>query len=989
MRFVRATAGVTYDATNHLLLWSVPKLDSTSTLTLDVTVAFPDTISSPRVSVNRVSMTSDAAPRLSAQARTDVLIPAKLRIWKVASVGKAVPGDTLAYMVSVQNVAGIRADSIVISDQLPAQVRYLGSSPAGIFDPASGILTWRLDSLPSGARVDLRLTALVGKDLPAGEYSFTNIAGVRWFGGQSSSYLDAQSSANVNLLVPFLTVHKQAIRRIVEIGDAALYAVVVSNASPVTIAYNVELDDITPLAFHYIRGSAFRNSVKFADPAGSKELRWKVADSLVPGQSVTLTYRLMVGAGALDGNGVNTARVHGTTPGGVAIASDISSDRVEIREGVFTDHGLVVGKVFYDDNENAYQDPGEDGIKGVELLTEDGTRVVTGDDGKYSLPDVAPGEHVIRVRQASLPEGAELLLGYGEFAQEPSSRFVKVPESGIARVDFYVRRAVVRKVSVSHEVAKFGPLQVRRLTEPKNILFVKDEESTPIRLQGTQFETGKAILKPAGFPTLKAVADLAREFQNQMIAISGHTDSLPIKTKDFPSNQLLSEARANAVKSYLVEKEHIDPARIRTLGFGETAPVASNATKAGRAQNRRVEITMTGTKDVFENYFRTVEFRIPLRYEGAVPLRQIGITDRLDTALHFVAGSGRIGSSPSVPKVGDNTLTWTVDGIGTSYDGILSYQATVSMPKETSVRARSSSSVTYETAAGRMEIAGEAATVTVVGRMTREKPLDFTLSGVLFEAGKAILKAEAANALKNAAEVLKNFPNATATVEGFTDSRPISTREFPSNVDLSNARAKSVIEMLVSQFGIARNRLSAYGWGELKPVMPNTTERGRAANRRVQVRIYKAKAADESSREGEIDSSAAVVERVEGSGSDLRFDTPATGGQGDRLIVGVTVRRDRDPLTVSAVLVDSLAEGLSPVRGSVSLTRGLDSIWTDGSKIYARLAVGDSVAAYRYVIDVKQAGTLSSVDHSVEIIRTQRSGYEIVDRFRLALMNVK
>ena len=56
-------------------------------------------------------------------------------------------------------------------------------------------------------------------------------------------------------------------------------------------------------------------------------------------------------------------------------------------------------------------------------------------------------------------------------------------------------------------------------------------------------------------PTLRAVADYAREYPDQVLAISGHTDASPIHTKEFPSNQELSEARAEAVKAYLVTDE--------------------------------------------------------------------------------------------------------------------------------------------------------------------------------------------------------------------------------------------------------------------------------------------------------------------------------------------------------------------------------------------------------------------------------------------------
>ena len=94
-------------------------------------------------------------------------------------------------------------------------------------------------------------------------------------------------------------------------------------------------------------------------------------------------------------------------------------EQVQIQQGVFSDRGLIVGKVFYDDNQNRYQDSGEAGLKGIELMMEDGTRIITGDDGKYSVPDIAAGDHVIRLREYTLPKGDQLELGWSNLPAKP------------------------------------------------------------------------------------------------------------------------------------------------------------------------------------------------------------------------------------------------------------------------------------------------------------------------------------------------------------------------------------------------------------------------------------------------------------------------------------------------------------------------------------------------------------------------------------------
>jgi OOP family OmpA-OmpF porin len=102
---------------------------------------------------------------------------------------------------------------------------------------------------------------------------------------------------------------------------------------------------------------------------------------------------------------------------------------------------------------------------------------------------------------------------------------------------------------------------------------------------GALFDVNKADLKPAGKSELDALAAKLKDAQIDQITVTGHTDSSGSKQL----NQSLSENRAEAVKAYLVSKG-LDGSRIDTKGAGDTQPVASNNTAAGRAQNRRVEI---------------------------------------------------------------------------------------------------------------------------------------------------------------------------------------------------------------------------------------------------------------------------------------------------------------------------------------------------------------------------------------------------------------
>lgn len=104
-------------------------------------------------------------------------------------------------------------------------------------------------------------------------------------------------------------------------------------------------------------------------------------------------------------------------------------------------------------------------------------------------------------------------------------------------------------------------------------------------------------------------------------------------------------------------------------------------------------------------------------------------------------------------------------------------------------------------------------------------------SDVLFASGSATLSAPARDAIEQLASALRELPN-ELRVEGHTDADPIASALFPSNWELSGARAASVIRLLEDR-GVDPRRMAAVGFGEKRPVADNATPEGRAANRRV------------------------------------------------------------------------------------------------------------------------------------------------------------
>ena len=121
-------------------------------------------------------------------------------------------------------------------------------------------------------------------------------------------------------------------------------------------------------------------------------------------------------------------------------------------------------------------------------------------------------------------------------------------------------------------------------------------------MQGIQFETGKADIKPASYPLLNQIANAFIDNPTWQIEVQGHTDN--VGKADY--NQTLSENRAKAVKDYLV-KAGVPESRMTSHGYGLTMPIADNKTAAGRKQNRRVEFVISFEEVTYETVKTIVE----------------------------------------------------------------------------------------------------------------------------------------------------------------------------------------------------------------------------------------------------------------------------------------------------------------------------------------------------------------------------------------------
>jgi chemotaxis protein MotB len=117
---------------------------------------------------------------------------------------------------------------------------------------------------------------------------------------------------------------------------------------------------------------------------------------------------------------------------------------------------------------------------------------------------------------------------------------------------------------------------------------------------------------------------------------------------------------------------------------------------------------------------------------------------------------------------------------------------------------------------------------------------------LFFDSGRAALKDQGKEVLKRVGEVLKGYDNKVIRVVGHTDNVPISTSQFPSNWELSAARATTVVRFLQGA-GVPPERMTASGRGEFSPIAPNDDADGRRKNRRIEITLVDRNLAQELS----------------------------------------------------------------------------------------------------------------------------------------------
>ena len=208
----------------------------------------------------------------------------------------------------------------------------------------------------------------------------------------------------------------------------------------------------------------------------------------------------------------------------------------------------------------------------------------------YTMEDVVLW-HQSELKSINQPLGAELPFNEANekvvLSMRNAIEQLKLAETKYQKqLQSSEQKSLVMQQQDSESKAKFEKVQAMFTGTEANVY--RQRQNVLISAHGFQFPSGQSEIQTVNFPLMNKIIRAINIFPESRIEITGHTDS----TGTDNINQQVSQARARNVGKFLIEVGEIAPERITTQGYGESRPVASNKTAAGRAENRRVEINI-------------------------------------------------------------------------------------------------------------------------------------------------------------------------------------------------------------------------------------------------------------------------------------------------------------------------------------------------------------------------------------------------------------
>ncbi len=403
---------------------------------------------------------------------------------------------------------------------------------------------------------------------------------------------------------------KSAGRERARVGQVVPYALTLWNQSAVPVS-TVWLDDRLPPHFRYVRGSARLNGVPVPDPTGSDVLTFDLGSlagfmdtdgsgTPTPGDSgfASLSYQLVVGAGASPGSYENAAVAYDACP--TCAISNESRATVRVEDDPFFTSATVIGRVFEDTDRDGRQGRDERGVASAVVVMDEGTYVTTDRSGRFHIPDVRPGQRLFKIDTKSFPMPVT--------ATTPASQIVTVSPGLLTNVKFgvvierdtiHIGHPAVEGIAIVTENADRNVEVLGNVARPALLL---NGRSVPLRACDVRISSdgldevlrtnGRALLTPVEFTPGLAVRADVKQWTLQVVDSKGDTvlrmGGTGAPPASLPWNGTLDDGtvvRGGEIYDYQLEVEYQDGVRTQSprRRFGVDRQTAISLTMTGSA----------------------------------------------------------------------------------------------------------------------------------------------------------------------------------------------------------------------------------------------------------------------------------------------------------------------------------------------------------------------------------------------------------------------
>ncbi|EAT12009.1 hypothetical protein RED65_11730 [Oceanobacter sp. RED65] len=342
------------------------------------------------------------------------------------------------------------------------------------------------------------------------------------FDEQGSRALAFNSGITFRMDVPLdpkdntVLLTKTANKNSAGIGELVAYRIQIENTEiPGT---NIKIEDRLPQGFRYVAGSAQLNGNQLVDPTISADgqlLSFNIGDLAVE-ESLTLQYLTRISVNTPVGTAINSAWLidqEDIANEGV-LESNTTKAAIEIQEDLFANSTRLFGRV-YIGSCNGEQQVADEGLSDVRIYLENGTYVVTDEDGFWHIEDQKPGTHVVQLDTDTLPKYLDLMAceNYGQHAGREYSQFVDLQPGSFWRTDFVVKLKPPSKGQVTQRLSsRIEPVTERDKSNAKDIALALNQKivyrvdltGTGVKLKdlrslimlppGVSYKTGSATL---------------------------------------------------------------------------------------------------------------------------------------------------------------------------------------------------------------------------------------------------------------------------------------------------------------------------------------------------------------------------------------------------------------------------------------------------------------------------------------------------------------